>query len=82
MLITGLGRVYPVFGPLGQEILYQVHRYGALAFVLGAVVHLYLGTIGNPGTFMVMLTGKVSKEWAEKHHPNWYESIKDPEEKK
>lgn len=76
-LVSGLGRAYPVFSPLGQEILYQVHRWGALAFVLAAIVHLYLGTIGNPGTFNAMVTGKVTPEWAEQHHPVWWGEIKD-----
>ena len=74
--VTGLGRVNPLFDVLGQEIIYQVHRYGALAFVLAAVVHLYLGTIANPGTLGAMMLGKVSSKWAEDHHPIWWEKIK------
>jgi len=76
-LLTGLGRVYPVFGPLGQEILYQTHRWTALVFVLFAFVHLYLGTLANPGTFLAVILGRVSPAWAETHHPVWWKEIQE-----
>jgi formate dehydrogenase subunit gamma len=41
----------------------------AIMFVL---VHVYLGTIGNPGTLESMLWGNVRKNWARHHHPRWY----------
>lgn len=75
-LVSGLGRVNPLFDVLGQDILYQVHRYGALFFIMAAIVHLYLGTIANPGTLGAMLFGRVSSKWAEDHHPLWWEKIK------
>jgi len=75
MLLTGLGRIYPVFGPFGQEILYQVHRYAALAFILAGITHLYLGTLANPGTIGAMLTGRVTPEWAQTHHSVWWGDI-------
>ena len=42
---------------------------GSAMFV---VVHVYLATIGNPGTIEAMLYGDVRKKWAKKHHPKWY----------
>jgi formate dehydrogenase subunit gamma len=59
-----------------QEFFYQAHRYSALLFVMGGIVHLYLGTICNPGTFGAMLTGKVTPEWAAGHHPLWWEKVR------
>jgi formate dehydrogenase subunit gamma len=70
-LVSGLGRVAPILDATGQEVLYQVHRYTALVFILAGIVHLYLGTLANPGTFGAMLTGKVTQKWAETHHPLW-----------
>lgn len=74
-VISGLGRVWPLFDVTGQEILYQVHRYTSLLFVLAAIVHLYLGTICNPGTLGAMLTGKVSSDWAKSHHELWWNEM-------
>lgn len=74
-LISGLGRISPVFDVLGQEILYQVHRYTALLFVLAAVSHLYLGTLANPGSLGAMIYGRVSSKWAQSHHPQWWAQI-------
>jgi formate dehydrogenase subunit gamma len=45
---------------------------GSIMFV---VVHVYLATIGNPGTIEAMLYGDVRKIWAKKHHPKWYKDV-------
>lgn len=45
---------------------------GAVMFV---VVHVYLATIGNPGTLESMLYGDVRRLWAKKHHPKWYKDV-------
>ncbi len=82
VLISGLGRIFPVFDAEGQDLVYQVHRYAALLFVLAGITHLYLGTIANPGTLGAMMFGKVSRMWAEEHHPQWWETIKDSHKSK
>ena len=76
-LVTGLGRAVPILDSTGQEVLYQIHRYTALLFLLAGVVHLYLGTLANPGTLGSMLTGKVTRDWAESHHPLWWKALKE-----
>ena len=70
-LVTGFGRVVPVLGPTGQDLLLWAHRLAALAFVLAGIAHLYLGTLANPGTLTAMITGKVTPQWAKDHHPLW-----------
>ena len=45
---------------------------GAMMFV---VIHVYLATIGNPGTLEAMLYGDVKRLWAKKHHPKWYKDV-------
>jgi formate dehydrogenase subunit gamma len=45
---------------------------GSIMFV---IVHVYLATIGNPGTIDAMLYGDVRKLWAKKHHPKWYKEV-------
>ncbi|NOZ23016.1 MAG: formate dehydrogenase subunit gamma [Planctomycetes bacterium] len=75
LILSGIGRVFPVFDATGQEILYQVHRYCALLLVMAVIAHVYLGTFANPGTIWAMISGTVSSSWAKHHHPNWWESI-------
>jgi len=77
LVVSGLGRMAPVLDPFGQEILYFVHRAAAVLLIMMAIVHLYLGTFANPGTFGAMILGRVSPEWAEKHHPNWWDGLRE-----
>lgn len=51
-----------------------------LTFVMSmmfVIVHIYLATIGNPGTLEGMLWGSVRKVWARKHHPKWYREVRE-----
>ena len=49
--------------------------HGITALILSAVVlgHIYLGTLGNEGSFEGMLSGEVDEAWAKQHHDLWYE---------
>lgn len=76
--ITGL----VIWNPLSfPRTLVQLSLMGhGLMFVLAimfVVVHVYLATIGNPGTLESMLYGNVRKIWAKKHHPKWYKEVAD-----
>jgi len=53
-------------------MLHGLMFVGSIMFV---VVHVYLATIGNPGTIESMLYGNVRKPWAKKHHPKWYREV-------
>lgn len=70
-IVTGLGLMAPMFDDAVQAIVYEVHRYASLLFLTSILVHLYLGTFANPGTFRAMIWGTVRREWAELHHPLW-----------
>jgi formate dehydrogenase subunit gamma len=50
---------------------YMLHALAVV--VLGAfiMIHIYLGTAGNPGTVSAMITGWVSRAWCETHCPRW-----------
>ncbi|MCK5558175.1 MAG: cytochrome b/b6 domain-containing protein [Candidatus Hydrogenedentes bacterium] len=74
-LLSGLGRIVPVSSDIAQETIYQVHRYGALLFVMSVIVHLYLATLANRGTVRSMVLGTVGSEWAKHHHPLWGEEV-------
>ena len=52
-----------------------LHGLLFVIFVMLMVVHVYLTTVGNPGTLEGMLYGNVRRIWARKHHPKWYKEI-------
>ncbi len=49
-----------------------VHYGCALGGGLFVIVHIYLGTIAYPGTARGMIDGKVTRKWAQLHHPLWH----------
>ena len=53
-------------------MLHGLMFVGSIMFV---VVHVYVATIGNPGTLEAMLWGRVSRTWAKHHHPKWYKEV-------
>jgi formate dehydrogenase subunit gamma len=38
-------------------------------------VHVYLGTLANPGTFRIMVYGTVPMDFARKKYPKWIKEI-------
>jgi formate dehydrogenase subunit gamma len=75
VVLSGVGRMCPIFGAAGQAAVLGVHRYTGLALVLAVMAHFYLGTLANPGTLWAMITGHVGSSWAKRHHPLWWERI-------
>lgn len=74
--VTGL----IIWDPLAMErgltqLSLMLHSLFFVLFVMGAVVHIYLATIGNPGTVDGMLWGQVKKVWAKKHASKWYKEV-------
>lgn len=69
---TGLAMWFPfALGRGLQQWMYFLHNLGFICFILFIVVHFYLGTVGNPGTWRAMTKGTVTRTWAKSHHPNW-----------
>lgn len=50
----------------------MIHGLFFVLFIMGAIVHIYLASIGNPGTLEGMLWGEVRTSWAKKHASKWY----------
>jgi formate dehydrogenase subunit gamma len=77
LMISGIVMLFPNLG-FERGVMQTaniVHAVSALilsAFVLG---HIYLGTIGNEGSFEGMYTGEVDEAWAKQHHDLWYEQV-------
>jgi formate dehydrogenase subunit gamma len=63
------------FGRIPVAISYVLHDISAVIMLGGIFVHIYLSTIGEPGTFQSMIRGAVSEAWAWTFHPAWYKRI-------
>ncbi len=83
-LITGiiLWMGARTFGRWPVAVSYVLHDISALIMLGGIFIHIYLSTIGEPGTFQAMIRGAVSEAWAWTFHPAWYKQVtgRDPVE--
>ncbi len=76
MGITGILLIFKNSLPLSLNCLMStIHGFFAIILVAAVIAHAYLGTIANPGTFSAMVTGKVGRKWAKKHHSEWYKEV-------
>ena len=65
----------PVCGRMTVAISYMLHDVSAVIMLGGIFIHIYLSTIGEPGTFHAMTRGAVSEAWAWTFHPAWYKKV-------
>jgi formate dehydrogenase subunit gamma len=77
LLISGIilwfgGRA---FGRGAVAVSYVLHDVFALIMLAGIFIHVYLSTVGEPGTFQSMTRGAVSEAWAWTFHPAWYKEV-------
>jgi formate dehydrogenase subunit gamma len=78
MLVTGFFMWFPVYFPLGLELFrwtYTLHALGFLVIFAFFFVHLYLGTIGNPGSVSAMISGKMELPVLRMLHPKWVKEM-------
>ena len=76
LLLSGVVLWFPLsFPALVRELAILVHDVTFIVFVAAVVLHVYLGTAAEPGTFHSMIRGTVSKPWARLHHPRWYREV-------
>ena len=79
MVVTGIVMWFPLNFPSGLvRWLFVLHALGFVVIFAFFFVHLYLGTIGSPGSAPAMFTGWVTRAWLKKQHPKW---LKEMEEK-
>jgi len=80
--ITGIIMWFPFyFSPALVIMLYPLH-IACVAMLAGAVViHAFLGSLGNPGTIMAMISGKCTRAWARYQHPKWLIEYDEKKEK-
>ena len=76
MVVTGFFMWYPE--KLGGDLMdwvYVLHVLGFVVIFAFFFVHLYLGTIGNPGSVSAMISGKMELPVLRMLHPKWVKEM-------
>ena len=74
LMTSGIVMLFPNLGFMRETMQNANIVHGITALILSAVVlgHIYLGTLGNEGSFEGMISGEVDEAWAKQHHDLWY----------
>jgi formate dehydrogenase subunit gamma len=76
MVITGLIMWFPMILPVGLvRWMFPLHALGFVVIFAFFFIHLYLGTIGNPGSVQAMTTGWMEKPVLKMLHPKWVKEM-------
>ena len=76
MILTGLIMWFPTALPVELvRWMYPLHALGFVAIFAFFFIHLYLGTIGNPGSVDAMVTGWMDKKVLTMLHPKWVKEM-------
>ncbi|MDB5920118.1 MAG: formate dehydrogenase subunit gamma [Massilia sp.] len=77
MSATGLVLDFVNFGQTRYvlQIADYLHLAGATLYMVAAMGHIYLGTLGSPGAYQGMREGTVDANWARAHHELWYDEV-------
>ena len=75
---TGLILDFPNFDQTRgtMQVASIVHLAVASLFMLAAIGHIYMGTLGMAGAYDAMSRGYVDETWAKEHHLYWYNDVK------
>ncbi len=77
-IISGLIMWFPLSFSSGTvRFMYFLHALGFFVIFPFFFVHLYLGTVGVPGSVSAILTGWVTRSWAEKQCPKWLREMEE-----
>jgi formate dehydrogenase subunit gamma len=63
------------FPQLVREASILLHDVTFILLTVAIVLHIYLGTAAEPGTFRAMVRGTVDRRWARFHHGRWYREV-------
>jgi formate dehydrogenase subunit gamma len=75
--ISASGFVFWLMSGDKQLVMYAhlIHNVSFVLLTIALPVHMYLGTLANPGTLRIMIYGTVPFKWAEKRHPKWIAEV-------
>ena len=54
-----------------------IHNVSFIVITAFMPIHIYLSTLGNPGTLQIMISGKIPYWWAKKKHPKWVREMEE-----
>jgi formate dehydrogenase subunit gamma len=76
--VSGLILNFPNFDQVRALMIQAniIHGIAAIAFIILALGHIYMGTIGVEGAYQNMRYGYTDETWAKEHHQLWYEDVK------
>ena len=78
MIVSGLIMWFPLgFSSGVVRLMYFLHALGFFVIFPFFFVHLYLGTIGVPGSAPAIFTGYVTRAWCEKQCPKWLREMEE-----
>jgi formate dehydrogenase subunit gamma len=78
MVVTGLVMWFPLSFPSWLvQWMFTFHALGFVVIFSFFFVHLYLGTIGSPGSAPAMFSGWVTRAWLKKQHPKWLKEMEE-----
>lgn len=70
IIYTGYILAYPAQSATSKVLSAAlIHGISAIILIAMVIGHAYLGSLANPGTFGVIIHGRVAKEWVKLHHP-------------
>ena len=76
MVVSGLIMWFPLSFSTGLvRIMFVLHALGFVLILPFFFIHLYMATIGVPGSAPAMLTGWVTRAWLKKQHPKWLKEM-------
>ena len=75
MSISGLILDFVNFGQTRYQLqlAHYLHLTAGTLYMVAALGHIFIGTLGTPGAYQAMRHGTVDESWAEAHHSLWYE---------
>jgi len=78
MSVTGLVLDFVIFGQTRYMLQWAnyLHIVGATLYIVGAMGHIYMGTLGDPHAWRAMRHGTVDEAWAREHHEYWHDEIR------
>jgi formate dehydrogenase subunit gamma len=75
--ISASGFVFWLAADNKQWVLlsHLIHNISFVFIMIAIPVHMYLGSLANPGTFRIMIYGTVPYDWAKKKHLKWVQKL-------
>ena len=78
MIWSGLILLFPNFDQTRATMqeAWIWHATAAIFYIVAALGHIYIGTIGVEGAYQNMREGVTDEVWAREHHELWYNEVK------